>query len=81
MATNPKISRYLGNMIRENGVNMQRYLNFIALTVRENALICNSEQDRGKQLYDVNEWGQKLHRCCREDFGPMMVQLFFDDRY
>ncbi len=26
-----------------------------------------------------NEWGQKLHRCCREDFEPMMVQLFFED--
>ncbi len=21
----------------------------------------------------VNEWEQKLHRCCREDFGPMTV--------
>ncbi len=27
----------------------------------------------------VNEWGQKLHRCCREDFEPMTVQLFFED--
>ncbi len=27
----------------------------------------------------VNEWGQKLHRCCREDFEPMTVQLFFKD--
>ncbi len=25
----------------------------------------------------VNEWGQKLHRCCREDFGPITVQLSF----
>ncbi len=25
----------------------------------------------------VNEWGQKLHRCCREE--PMTVQLFFED--
>ncbi len=25
----------------------------------------------------VNEWGQKLHRCCRKDFGPMTVQMFF----
>ncbi len=25
----------------------------------------------------VNEWGQKLHRGCREDFEPMTVQLFF----
>ncbi len=28
----------------------------------------------------VNEWGQKLHRCCRENFEPMTVQLFFEDR-
>ncbi len=27
----------------------------------------------------VNEWGQKLHRCCREGFEPMTVQLFFED--
>ncbi len=27
----------------------------------------------------VNEWGQELHRCCREDFDPMTVQLFFED--
>ncbi len=25
----------------------------------------------------VNERGQKLHRCCREDSEPMTVQLFF----
>ncbi len=28
----------------------------------------------------VNEWGQKLHRCYREDFEPLTVQLFFEDR-
>ncbi len=27
----------------------------------------------------VNEWGQKLHRCWREDFKPTTVQLFFED--
>ncbi len=30
---------------------------------------------------NVNEWGQMLHRCCREDFGPLMVQLVFEDKY
>ncbi len=28
----------------------------------------------------VNEWGQKLHWRCREDFEPMTVQLFLEDR-
>ncbi len=28
----------------------------------------------------VNEWGQMLHRCCRDDFEQITVQLFFEDR-
>ncbi len=27
----------------------------------------------------VNEWGQKLHRYCSDDFEPRTVQLFFED--
>ncbi len=30
---------------------------------------------------NVDEGGQKLHRCCRKYFGVLIVQLFFKDRH
>ncbi len=35
---------------------------------------------KGKHKKFVLTVLRKLHRCCREDFEPMTVQLFFEDR-
>ncbi len=52
------------------------HISWSGIWVRENMKILGNSIEK-----IVNEWGQKLHRCCREDFVPLAVQLFFEDRY
>ncbi len=44
--------------------------------VRETQVILGNNMEK-----NADEGKLNLHRCCREHFGPLTVQLIFEDRH